>query len=232
MSELARQTALTLKRQPGTGALIAALQDAWRTIQADHPDVPAAQVIVGQGSGRGRGLLLGHLAPDRWHPAAQPEALIHELLIAGEGLALGADDVFTTVLHEAAHALAVTRAIADTSRDGRYHNAAYKALAEELGLVVTRDRTLGWSTTQLTEPTRARYTAQIDAIAAAITAHRVPEPAATTGRNPAAAVCGCENPRRIRVAPRTLAVGTITCELCREPFAVPPPTEDRGVDGS
>ena len=101
---------MTLKRQAGTGALIAALEDAWRAIQRHHPDVPAAQVIVGQGSGHGRGLLLGHLAPERWQPAGQPDALIHELLIAGEGLALGADDVFTTELHEAVHALAVARA--------------------------------------------------------------------------------------------------------------------------
>jgi len=100
MSELATQTVLTLKRQPGTGALIGALEHAWRTIQRHHPDVPAAQVIVGQGSGHGRGLLLGHLAPDRWQPTGQPDAFIHELLIAGEGLALGADEVFTTELHE------------------------------------------------------------------------------------------------------------------------------------
>ena len=145
-------------------------------------------MIVGQGSGNGRGLLLGHLAPDRWQPAGEPDALIHELLIAGEGLALGADDVFTTELHEAAHAVAVARAIADTSRDGRYHNACYKMIAEELGLIVTRDATFGWSITELPEHTRDRYAACIDAIAAAITAHRLPEPAATTGRNLAAAV--------------------------------------------
>jgi len=219
---------LTLKRQAGTGALIAALEHAWQAIQAQHPDVPAAQVIVGQGSGHGRGLLLGHLAPDRWQPAGRPDALLHELLIAGEGLALGAQDVFTTELHEAAHALAIARGIADTSRDGRYHNASYKTIAEELGLIITRDRTLGWSTTELPEHTRARYAADIDAIAAAITAHRLPEPAATTARNLAAAVCGCEIPRRIRVAARTLAAGAITCDLCRRQFAVAPATADQG----
>jgi hypothetical protein len=212
MSKPPIQTALTLKRQPGTAALIAALERAWRSIQHHHPDVPAAQVIVGQGSGNGRGLPLGHLAPHRWQPASNPDALIHELLIAGEGLALGADDVFTTELHEAAHAVALARAISDTSRDGRYHNTSYKTIAEELGLIVTRDPTFGWSITELPEHTRGRY----DAIAAAITAHRLPEPAATTGRNLAAAVCGC--PRRIRVAAGTLLAGAITCELCGEAF--------------
>jgi hypothetical protein len=230
MSELA-PAPLTLKRQPaGTGALIAALEHGWREIANHHSDLPAAQVIVGRGSspGRGRGLLLGHLAPDRWQPAGPADELVHELLIAGEGLALGADEVFTTVLHEAAHALAITRQIADTSRDGRYHNRAYKTLAEELGLDVTRDRALGWSTTTMRALTRHRYTAAISAITAAITSHRLPEPAAATGRNLAAALCGCKVPRRIRVAQRTLAAGAITCELCGHAFTVAPGTTDQG----
>ena len=128
MSNAAAQTALTRTRQPGTAALIAALEDAWRSIQHHHPDVPA-------GSGHRRPRLRPRPRPAARPPRtralaarpAQPDALIHELLIAGEGLALGADDVFTTELHEAAHALAVARAIADTSRDGRYHNAALQA---------------------------------------------------------------------------------------------------------
>jgi len=102
---------LTLKRQrTGTGVLIAALEDAWRTIATRHPDLPAAQIIVGQGSSSrsGRGLLLGHLAADRWQ-RDDDAGLVHELLIGGEGLALGAADVFTTQLHEAAHALAIAR---------------------------------------------------------------------------------------------------------------------------
>lgn len=231
MSDTA-QTVLTLKRQTGTGALIAALEDAWRAIQHEHPDVPAAQVIVAQGSGHGGGLLLGHLAPERWQAADQPGALIHELMVAGEGLALGADDVFTTELHEAAHALAVARGIPDTSRDGRYHNHHFRTLAEELGLLVTRDPTLGWSTTELPEHTRSRYAGAIAVIADAITSHRLPEPTATRGRNLAAAVCGCEIPRRIRVAPRTLAAGAITCGVCRRAFAVPPPAPERGREAS
>jgi hypothetical protein len=232
MSEPATPTALTLKRQAGTGALIAALEDAWRAIQQQHPDVPDAQVIVGHGSGHGRGLLLGHLAPDRWQPAERPDALIHELLIAGEGLADGADEVFGTELHEAAHALAIARRIADTSRDGRYHNASFKTLGEELGLIVTRQPTDGWSDTELPEHTRARYAAQIDAIAAAITAHRLPEPAAAVGRNLAAALCGCSVARRIRVAPRTLAAGAITCGVCGKAFSVAAATADQGVGES
>lgn len=224
---------LTLKRQcPAAARLVAALEDAWQEIRERHPDLPAVQIIVGQGSGRGTGLLLGHLAPDRWRSAGHEGELVHELLIAGEGLADGADEILTTLLHEAAHALAVARRIADTSRDGRYHNAAFKTLAEELGLTVTRDPTIGWSDTQLPEHTRARYAGQITAIDAAITAHRLAEPAPGSGRNLAAAVCACAVPRRIRVAPRTLAGGAIICELCDHPFAVASATADQGGGGA
>ena len=103
-------------------------------------------------AGTGAGLLLGHIAPERWQPARHPGELVHELLIGGEGLARGAADVFTTLAHEAAHALAITRQIADTSRDGRYHNQRYKQLAHELGLHVQHDVQQGWSTTSLPPP--------------------------------------------------------------------------------
>ena len=84
----------------------------------------------------------------------------------------------------------------------------------------------------LGEHTRARYAAQIDAIATAITAHRLPEPAAAGGgRNLAAARCSCAVPRRIRVAAGTLAAGAITCELCRHPFTVAPATADQEGGG-
>jgi hypothetical protein len=42
--------------------------------------------------------------------------------------------VLDTELHEAAHGLAAARGIQDTSRQGRYRNARYRGLAEELGL--------------------------------------------------------------------------------------------------
>jgi hypothetical protein len=219
---------LTLKRQPrGSAALLAALEHAWLAIRRQHADVPIAQVIVAQGSGQRGGLVLGHLAPDRWQTAGSNGELVHELLIAGEGLAMGAEEVFGTALHEAAHALAIARRIADTSRDGRYHNARYRALAEELGLLVERDAQLGWSTTSLAPETRERYAPAIAAIAAAITRHRLPEPTLSGGRNLHPAACAC--PRRIRVAPRTLQAGAITCDVCREPFTTQAADQGRGA---
>jgi hypothetical protein len=228
MSE-ALAAALTLKRQHvGAAALLAALEHAWLAIRWQHPDVPVAQVVVAQGSGRRGGVLLGHLAPDRWQTvdSGGEGELVHELLIAGEGLAMGAEEVLGTVLHEAAHALAIARQIADTSRDGRYHNARYRDLAEELGLLVQRDAQLGWSTTSLAPATRERYAPAITAIAATITRHRLPEPMLDGARNLHAAACAC--PRRIRVAPRTLRAGAITCDVCGQPFTTQAPEQGRG----
>ena len=212
-------TALTLKRQPAAAGavLVAALEHAWQQIRNRHPDLPAVQIVIGQGSGHRGGLLLGQLAPERWQPISHSGGLVHELLVGGEGLARGAEDVLTTLLHEAAHVLALTRGIADTSRDGRYHNQRYRQLAHELGLDVKRDAQLGFSTTTLTALTRARYQPAIGAIADAITLHRRPEPPATMGRNLSVAVCAC--PRRIRVAPGTLRAGAITCAICQQPFS-------------
>ncbi|MCA1697966.1 MAG: hypothetical protein LC790_03295 [Actinobacteria bacterium] len=219
-------TALTLKRQPAAAALVAALEDAWQQIRDRHPDLPAVQIVIGQGSGHRGGLLLGQLAPERWQPTG-PGELVHELLVGGEGLARGPVDVFTTLLHEAAHALALTRQIADTSRDGRYHNQRYRQLAQELGLEVRRDAQLGFSTTSLTALTQARYQRTIGVIADAITLHRRPEPRASTGRNLSVAMCAC--PRRIRVAQGVLRAGPITCEICQQPFSTARPDVGEGA---
>jgi hypothetical protein len=51
--------------------------------------------------------------------------------------------------------LAHVRGIKDTSRQGRWHNARFKALAEELGIEVTKDPRIGWSPTNLPAETRA-----------------------------------------------------------------------------
>src|SRR6266511_374819 len=72
-------------------------------------------------------LVLGHFAAHCWQVGDDDR---HELLVGGEGLRRGARDVLATMLHEAGHGLAAARNLKDTSRQGRYHNAKYKALAE------------------------------------------------------------------------------------------------------
>jgi hypothetical protein len=62
-----------------------------------------------------------------------------EVFVGGEGLARGPAHVLATLLHEAAHALAHVRGIKDTPRQGRWHNARFKALAQEVGIEVSKD---------------------------------------------------------------------------------------------
>jgi hypothetical protein len=59
----------------------------------------------------------------------------------------------------------------------------------------------------------------------AITLHRRSEsgPAAAGGSNLVPAVCAC--PRRIRVAPGTLAQGAIVCAVCSREFAAVKPAQ-------
>lgn len=214
------------------GPLITALERAWAAIRGAHPEVPPAVFITGSGSEAGRNMLrLGHFAASRWHSAGGDE--LDEIFVGGEGLERGAAAVFATELHEAAHALARRRGIQDTSRQGRYHNLRFRALAEELGLHIDKHPVIGWSTTTLPDATAERYAAVITDLERAITIYRRHE--APTGEKephksgPVACVCGCG--RRIRVAPAVLAVGPIVCGVCEQPFEPDKPDDDEDAGG-
>jgi len=213
---------LTLARQDGegiAGPLITALERAWMAIRSSHPELPPAVFITGSGSESGRNMLrLGHYAASRWHGADDNE--IDEIFIGGEGLQRGGAAVLATLLHEGAHALARERGIQDTSRQGRYHNQRFKALAEELGLHIEKHPVIGWSTTTLPPAAAQRHAAVIEDLERAITIYRRHEPSgageATRKSGPLACLCGCA--RRIRVAPAVLAAGPIVCGVCNQPF--------------
>lgn len=210
------------------GPLIAALESAWTEIRRRHPEVPAAVLITGSGSDtRRRTLALGHFAAGRWQTAAHQRDAIDEIFIGGEGLKRGAGPVLATLLHEAAHALARVRAIQDTSRQGRYHNKRFKALAEELGLHIERHPSIGWSTTTLPDATAERYAPTIAVLERTITIFRRHEHRSEPQdpSRPSAPACVCVCGRRIRVAPSVLALGAITCGACGEPFT-PEATSD------
>jgi hypothetical protein len=205
----------TISPDGTTSLLVAALEQTWQRIRQRHPDVPEAVLVVASGS-EGKRLNLGHFAPHRWQVAGADR---HEVLVGGEGLQRGATDVLGTLLHEAAHGLACARGIADTSRQGRYHNRRYAQLARELGLEVTSQPPIGWSATTVSEPTAGRYAAQLEQLAAALVLWRRQEHrigSGTRARNLLAAACPCG--RRIRAAKATLAEAPILCALCKEPF--------------
>ena len=193
--------------------LVAALEHAWATIRARHPQVPEAVLVVASG-GAGRRLKWGHFAAGRWRHAGDHHP---EVLVGREGLARRAREVLATLLHEAAHGLADARRIPDTSRGGRYHNRRYAALARELGLEVAQVGAIGWSATTLPEATATLYAQVLAELEDRLVLWRRQEMTGQKGsRNLLVCVCGC--PRRIRVAPSTLAAAPILCAACDLPF--------------
>jgi hypothetical protein len=163
------------------------------------------------------GLRLGHFASLRWQHGA---TRMPEVLVSGEGLNRTPAEVLTTLLHEAAHALADVRGVKDTSRQGRWHNQRFAALAAELGLMASKDDKLGWSSCRLQPATQARYAAVLDQLGAAMQAYRHPDDAAAKKRansnNGAVLTCAC--PRKLRASMSTVEDGPITCGVCEAPF--------------
>lgn len=236
--------------------MVIALETAWAAIQARHPELPVVVIVLGAGSAHGAGAIkLGHFASLRWHaldqaPTPNREQQHHdehhdehggeqhdargsgsrwaEVFVGGEGLARGPAQVLATLLHEAAHALAHVRGIRDTSRQGRWHNARFKALAEEVGISVAKDPRLGWSPTTLPAATRATYATTIAELGAALRLHRAVETSTGTVKKPGtpASVCGCG--RRIRASRTVLAAGPIICGVCGGEFTLDTDPADDG----
>ena len=123
----------------GSGT-VAALESAWADIRSRHEDV-ASDVVFITGSGRaGRkgGLRMGSITVDpTWAErscANTDPTKYREVFIAGETLAMHPAKLLETLIHEAAHSVAFTRGVKDTSRQYRYHNRRFRAICEEMGL--------------------------------------------------------------------------------------------------
>ncbi|MEG8177486.1 hypothetical protein GZH49_02925 [Nocardia terpenica] len=221
------------------GPLVDAVTAAWAEIQQRHPDTPNVVVTMASGShGRNQGVRLGRFGADAWEYGPQWWS---ELFVGAEGLA-DAPAVLATVLHYAAHGIARTREIKDTSRAGAYHNARYRQIAEEIGLTVERTASRGWAETSLTDATSNRYRSELSTLAQALVAHRRHEQeraassddsdpdghddgadAGTGERAPrggSALVCRCEPARRVRAYKKTIDAGPILCGICQQPFLI------------
>jgi hypothetical protein len=200
---------------PAASRLLAILEDTWTAIRRHHGEIPPVVLIIASGTGT-RQARWGHHAPRRWHHDNTEHA---EVMISGEGLRRTPPDVLATLLHEAAHALADARGITDTSRQGRYHNRKYAALAAELGLDVKEDTQFGWTITTISAATAQRYETQLSDLADAMTLWRENEHvpgAKKRDTNLIAASCPCG--RKIRVAASTLKEAKIRCEACTGSF--------------
>jgi hypothetical protein len=200
--------------------MVAALESAWTAIRTTQREIPAAVLVLGSGSPvkPSDGLRWGHFASLRWQHG---QTRMPEVLVSGEGLNRGPVEVLTTLLHEAAHALADARGVKDTSRQGRWHNQRFAALAGELGLVASKDDKLGWSSCTMPASTQDTYRQVLDELGAALVAFRHPDELATRQRtssnNGLALACAC--PRRIRVAGSVVEEGPIWCGVCDTAFA-------------
>jgi hypothetical protein len=173
-------------------------------------------------------------APMMARPTPADEApAVAELFIGGEGLAHGPANVLGTLLHEAAHGIAVTRAVKDTGRAGAYHNKRFKALGQELGLRIDRHR----SQQRLRPPYADRIERLRDAIVRVRESeHHVRHAGAggqpdDDGSSPGEAgsggarsaptyLCGCEPPRWLRMAPTVYALADVLCGACEQPVTV------------
>lgn len=152
--------------------VVAALERTWGAIRARHPEVPECAIIVASGMKGGEMDRLGHYWHGRWEVTGSGRT--PEVMIAGEGLNRGAADVLHTLIHEAVHGLAAARRIADTSRQGRWHNARFATLAAEMGLVAHPCKKIGHFTS-LAEGTDESYAGVLGELGSVLTLYRVPE---------------------------------------------------------
>ncbi|MER7952341.1 hypothetical protein ABTY59_33610 [Streptomyces sp. NPDC096079] len=230
------------------GRIIAALESAWAAMKAHHPDIPEVVMITGTSRQLGGqrwghfGPELWALPEEGIRRRAS------ELFIAGELIAKGGRAVMEVLLHEAGHGVAHTRKIKDTSGDGnRYHNQRFVKIVEELGLKKPASpvKTHGWSFCTITDETAARYAdviAELDAAGLPYLGAMWDAPVGgdddqEEGNNdgPAggdedkpkkkrrggkrfAVACGCDQPRRLQITPKSLEDGPIICGVCREDF--------------
>ena len=219
--------------------LISALADCWTAIRARHPEVPGV-VILPAPAQRGRLNVLGHFAPIRWKTRHAHDSLLHEVVVVAEHLDRTAEDIFETLVHEAAHALNCARGIYDCSPTSQYHNGKFKEAAEELGLEVAKVPNYGWAYTVLAEGTKATYADVVVALGETLMHRRKPalvvippssppaggqtpngggdeEDPSPQGRN-RKATCACAPPYIIRVSKKVIDATVVRCDTCGQPF--------------
>lgn len=216
---------------PSNSAVLAAIEALYAKARTLHADAPEAVFILptNEGSRKPRN---GHFGASRWKPSGyEGDAYYAEIAIFAERLQDGADLVAETVLHELAHGLALVRAIKDTTRKGAYHNKKFKALAEEVGLIVDQNDQVGFGVTSLAPDTLAPYRAEVDALHEAIQAYRaIPtsEPVERKPSDPEARwvkmTCPDHEDVGVKVRQRDLpdAADSLTCWVCGGGLEAPP----------
>jgi len=146
------ETAPILELGADLSPAVRAIEVAYRQIQKRYPGTPDATIVVKRDQHA-----WGHTTVAKtWAPSkleADKDASHFEIMISGENLRRGAQFVAATLLHESSHAANLAAGTLDTDSNGR-HNKAFKAEAENRGLVVTQVGWHGWTGTELDESGR------------------------------------------------------------------------------
>lgn len=177
-----------------------ALERFWKRIQADDPRVPGVTFSLQPGRPSSCNSV-------EWD--ADPVLVVN--LMPEEDKLPGAD-VAAWLLHMASHGAAGPA----KGMEGRFHGNEYKATAEALGLSVERN-SMGWGATSLARGAKTRYRQEIADLDRALGAWN-PFVARKRGRGQAKYVCGCPEPRIIRVHDGVAGRGGIRCEVCGQLF--------------
>lgn len=230
-------------REATGSAVVKLLEKVWARIRENHPELP--QIVMITGSGLVGSSKWGHFRPNGWKVRAEGAATsetMHEMFMAGETLAKGARQVLQTMLHEGAHTLARVRDVQDTSRQGRWHNAQFRKLAEEMGLEhkhLQADNSHGFSFVTLTQSTITAYADLLAELDREI--HLTcnlpgwlggeqdeegnggekitkPKTGETKSSGNVKATCLCAEPLIIRLSQRVLDLGVVKCDECDEMF--------------
>ena len=219
--------------------VIVALEDCYAALRQRWPDLPGVVITVFYDRHRS---VRGYFWDGQWRSQADP--FLPELHIDSTILSDPPEAILKTLVHEAAHALARARGIKDTSREGRYHNQRFTDLAQEMGLIVEPDVTIGVRTPSLRpEWLLGHYGPLVQTIAAASQKlwqedHSMLVRGGGNGQANKStlngstgpkgrlvkAVCCCSPPRIIRVARNTLQAAPIRCAACGGEFSLNPNT--------
>lgn len=203
--------------------LIKTCEDIWLQMQSMHEDIPDVVITVGSG-GRRAATLYGHFANDAWHKINNEDESVHEVLLVAEQLTRPAEDIFTTLLHEAVHGIANTRGIRDVS--GKRHNKKFAMLCMEVGLDAPEDvcPKLGYSAATLSTEAREFWNEQIEMLDEALVFARKLKLTEKKARKTTwVALCGCG--RKLRIGKKALEGFSqedirILCEQCEQPFVL------------
>jgi DNA-directed RNA polymerase subunit RPC12/RpoP len=76
----------------------------------------------------------------------------YEITLSGAYLNRTLEEIVATLSHECIHLYCSLNKIKDTSNNCVYHNKKFKEEAEKRGLIIEKDKTIGWSLTKLAEP--------------------------------------------------------------------------------